>query len=1018
MSRTPYTIERFDKGIICAAEGEELPLDSTPWSIDQDCEPPVGMLRGRNEDEIFVNNATRGNNAQAVGWIVREDGKRDFLYYDSVNGKVKSITDFFGTKAYADQVTMSASLQVSIESINRSARIGWGNNAVKYVGYIDHGQFGGSAPSGLQAVDSKLDNETKFPLAYKAVGDATYSYAYEFQGKKIFKITLSSGVFTVSSTTFNRIDGMCWDGTYIYVLDGLSGLYGTLYKLDTNLVPVTSYSLSGWDSQGESFGGAQSGIVTDIELNADNTKMFFGGKRSISVLTAWSGTAGGTKFIYSLTMSGLVNGQAIIPDDCTPLMVNENTPGIGDNGKPYHASNTYASINLPHRMFVKLGYSSEIGILIQFSGQEIVYDEATPNHASPTLGMLIINSSFAAGGLYVSASSTLIEFTGFSSAGRLVGVYSKYVGAADMFFLSSYSDGEIYTYVADGGVSEEYKIGSTYNWGTAKWQVLANDGSMVSADADNIREMMPMTKPYASLAHQFQIFQGYNGYTLGGLTSVDPSGRMMSTNVADDGTTFGTVTFVKKSNIQVVVEHSSGTDGALESSKSYYYKYALVYQDYQYSPLETYNTPVKYEPASGTANVAKITFLVKSSSLNSRVTGIAVFRAESVRATLLPTTPFRMVGEVIDMRQGWTLNSESEFGNYNSITIYDDGSYGVSYENESGIPESLPNNYMRYSIATQGGGYLFVGQCYNEELESAANIIFRSKQNAPDTFDWSNDFLVLPTRPLALKYFKNVLYAFDANVMYIIDPASLTLMNAVEGAGVESPLAVTATEDLMFFGNVNNAFMHDGKSATPISAAVNISEHTSIGGATLYPWRTLMTSSFSMSAAIHSKKNCVIFGFSKAATDAMFLVYHYPSRAWYYWVTSSTIDGTDVLLPSGSAPKMVFADQYGQAYLSCQGGIVKLNSSSSFKACTWFSQQFNGGDMLSLKRFYKITLNGSTNTRYLAYDNSTTFSTSFTAGAYLTSFLTRRSIWMKLNLGATDVVRGITVILRRMVGHR
>jgi len=1019
MPREAYTIGRFDRGIISAVEGADLPKESSPWSIDQDCEGPLGVLRGRNNDEAFVSHASRGNNAQAYGWIVREDGKRDLIYYDAANGDVKYITDFHGTKGYGTSFSPGTGKTVSIESVNRGVRVAVGDADVKFIGYIDHEQFGGSVPSGLQCVDAKLSNQTSFPYVHKMVGqDSLYGYAIEWQGKKVFKVTLSSGAFVLSERSFGSLQGICEDGTYIYVYDASIGTYGTLYKLNQSLEVETSYPLSGFGSVGNEFGGTQAGIVTDIELSADNSTVWFTGVPSIPITAASSWNEAGSKFIFSQDISSLNDGQSIVPVDRTPSMALDVSEG---------RFKSTGIVRPAMRGFVKLTTGTEIGIFCSI--EQNVYYDGTASDGKPYLGILILNTSFVVSSGFNSANSRFIAVDATNmvpspsapdSWSPINAIYCPNGSGEDVLVIAD--NANLLTEecaLADNKNLTIGAAGSAFAWDASGWKTISVDDDSEAID-DELTNASIMFNKYDGVSelNECYVFPAYQYHDDPLTVNVDQSPRMYKLFIGDDASFSAEPhVYVKRSDAWITAEINNNEPGSL-GGKVYFYKYAFIYDGYQYSPLENFNEPFRIIIGSGSYST-RVTVTLRDNVLNARITDVAIFRAEAASSTSLrPTTSYRLIN-TISLRQKWALNSSGKFSDFYQESVYDTGNFGGAYETESGIDASNPNNFMRYSISAQGNGYFFVGQCFNEEFDdnSLANFLFRSKQNAPDTYDWSTDFLVLPTKPVALHFFRGLLYAFDVARMYVIDPNNFQIIQVVEGMGVEDQRCVVSNETAMFFGNRNNAYMHDGKTPTIISTPVNVSSDSTIGGTAIISYRATFVNSYEMSIAIHSKRNLVLFCFSKTGASTYILGFHYPTGSWYFWQFASSIDGT--ILPNGTGKKMVLVDGYGQAYLSTAGGLLSINSAATYKACTWYSHIIDGGTVNAIKKFYMIILDGTAGTtKQVAYNGSTTFSTDFTSGTYLDTTTKRSSMWIKLVLTTTDTIRGLTVLYRKMIGER
>jgi hypothetical protein len=328
MPREQITIESFDAGIITTVDAQDTPINEASWSLDQDPEAPLGVLRGREGDDAYID-ANNNHSASTFAWIVREDGKRDFIFYSKTTGNFCSVVDFYGAKTYALQAGLTTEMQTSIESVNRSVRLSSGNNAVKYLGYIDHGQFGAAAPSGLQYVDAKLSVPTIMPRYHKvAYISGTYGYGIEYEGQYIYKVTMATGVFSIGTTRFQKIKSICHNGTNLYVFDEGASTYGTLYLIDLTTLGITaSYPLKGWGSDGTALSGCS---VCDIELSKGNTNIYFAVRRADGTVKYDGSTAEqGNCWIWKYATASLVNNTTFSTAIYSFLLTPTVTPTRG-----------------------------------------------------------------------------------------------------------------------------------------------------------------------------------------------------------------------------------------------------------------------------------------------------------------------------------------------------------------------------------------------------------------------------------------------------------------------------------------------------------------------------------------------------------------------------------------------------------------------------------------------------------------------------------------------------------------
>lgn len=150
------------------------------------------------------------------------------------------------------------------------------------------------------------------------------------------------------------------------------------------------------------------------------------------------------------------------------------------------------------------------------------------------------------------------------------------------------------------------------------------------------------------------------------------------------------------------------------------------------------------------------------------------------------------------------------------IMLRDEGEEGASYEDNTGISDTLETTHLRYKIGTTYGGYLFVSGCNKDGIQDAEKYIFRSKPRTYSIIDWSQDFTILPEEPTALIGFNGRLYAFGTATMYRINPITIDVEDDYAGVGALNENMVVATNYGMFHADDNNIYYNDGTVSKPI----------------------------------------------------------------------------------------------------------------------------------------------------------------------------------------------------------
>ena len=215
-------ISTFVTGTITTSSSSDIPDDAASYSLNIDSVTQDGVLKGVPTDKILQDDTPDGGGS-AVNLSVNaneltvfdDDDKQKIVYYDPTDDKIKIISNIYDTStagSFTDSMAVS-NLSSSGESVtgtptfqknNKEIHIGMGNGANNkplWVGEIAHGQFGGSAPSGLQLADAELVPPVTFSDMHKVVsfGSGTYIYGIEYGGQTLYKFQVSDSTLYKTS---------------------------------------------------------------------------------------------------------------------------------------------------------------------------------------------------------------------------------------------------------------------------------------------------------------------------------------------------------------------------------------------------------------------------------------------------------------------------------------------------------------------------------------------------------------------------------------------------------------------------------------------------------------------------------------------------------------------------------------------------------------------------------------------------------------------------------------------------
>lgn len=160
MGRKLKELRQFERGMYGQADGADIPDDAAAICINTEPEAPYGTIRGIAQDSAVFSSLSNYTDFDVMKVLKDRTGSNGIVGVDFSNNRVGIISD------YDDNVSRDYTYDsfvhnnvASIETVNNQAFIGVGSNQdniPKWIGKINKGQFGGSAPSGYQIDNAAL----------------------------------------------------------------------------------------------------------------------------------------------------------------------------------------------------------------------------------------------------------------------------------------------------------------------------------------------------------------------------------------------------------------------------------------------------------------------------------------------------------------------------------------------------------------------------------------------------------------------------------------------------------------------------------------------------------------------------------------------------------------------------------------------------------------------------------------------------------------------------------------------
>ncbi len=382
----------------------------------------------------------------------------------------------------------------------------------------------------------------------------------------------------------------------------------------------------------------------------------------------------------------------------------------------------------------------------------------------------------------------------------------------------------------------------------------------------------------------------------------------------------------------------------------YFYKVSFIYDGYQEGPLS--DSYWSFYDSQSRSKLA-INIKVPKQGLSRRLSHICVYRKDT-------NNDFYKLVKEIPTESGWT-----DDGEYYSYLFGDEGDIGSTYEMRTGIPEVLDTIKIKYGIASEIDGYLFVGDCSHTKINNASNLIFRSKPGKFSVFDYTSDFQTLKSKPTAMANFNGRLYVFDNTNIYRINPQNLAIEDIYEGVGCTGKDSVIVTEYGMFFADKNGAYMHNGSRPVKISAPIQKGGDTEseIGGTDNIKdlsWNNTVTRNPNAKPYVmYDPSNNSILFTVEIDSNVISGVVESSSISQYIWSFSLDKKRWDLFeLSKDSKIGKPFYGDKGEVYIPVNDSIFEHRGGTGLKDYTWISKKLTMGEDSIMKVYNKIKLNG------------------------------------------------------------
>jgi hypothetical protein len=978
MAKQLLEINKFMNGTVTTPDATDTPEQSASYSLNLDCVNKDGALQGAPTNTAVTIKDSGGSNAspdmdKAISLksvTTTNVIKEDVVYWENDDSKLHFIKDLnlnntqtvvdpsstpFATSGIAYS---SVPLEdIAMEAHNKEVHIGLGRTQKpKWVGYTNHSSLTGEGAGKLLAVDAEVVYPSSVPHLKKVVkvADDQYVYGIKEGGTRIWKINSNTGALVAKSSqgTFSNLQSICTDGSSnVYLLDRVGK--GKIYKV-------------GVDN------------LDQIDVTYDLPTTYFGGTAKIWVAAHWTGGGGSgvdisatNKFIWNFTDDGTSETKTL--DNKMPRMTGGATSTVGtwvdcvvesgtiDAGS-FSAASTYIMETFP-RSLVK--HPSDANAIYWLARYPDNIDQDVSDDNILSVQRLWLNRPVADLG---GSGTNRDKMAGITEIRTLCLHRIKqdhdastpdFVPLTHVYHPGSSASGT-------GGNTKCNISSAAIEANTAALFITADDKiQRMGTDPDTTWTGIETSSPYNihTLGTKFEtvynvpitgqenragvkVNMGFQPSTSNSSWSADTASVALLRQTGVAGIDKIVKEFANDATQTKVYDASvislgswtadSNNSGELVADYRYFYKFSLLYDGYQETPLsvESYAT----NQGNNAHNATNTITINEKTQIPDRASHLKVYRAEAsagANATE-PESLYRLV-KTIALNKNWTVSGDNAY----TQPITDKGTKGASFEADSGLSETLEATLPNYAVSAQLNNVHYIGKCqHTGYIDDASSYIFASKTGKFDVFDWVVDFVKLPTVPTALIGFSGRLYAFDeTNTYKVVGSPGLYIEDIFEGVGCLNDDAIVSTDYGMFFADNQNLYWHNGQVAEPIGEAIARGSDTS--------WQNRDTD-YHTRALYDAKRRSVYFTFKKGSNYYAW-AWNIPRKRWDLLSFGDT-EGT-------TQPKGNYLMADGSINVSNGSGIVKfLGHASTKRTWTWISKNLTMGNDTQEKNIRSILL--------------------------------------------------------------